>query len=195
MDAGLQLCAGQLPQGRGTRLASGATAQAASACVLNRGAVYTAAQSLGITERLLELASAYARERVQFGKAIGTYQAIKHQLASVAVKLEFARAVVYAAAARLGQLDERACAAVSHAKLAATAAADLAARAAIQVHGAMGYSWELDLHFYMKRAWSLAGRWGDHNFHARRLQSLICSGALALGPDQTFAGMSQRSVT
>jgi hypothetical protein len=51
----------------------------------------------------------------------------------------------------------------------------------------MGYSWEVDLHFYMKHAWALAGSWGDHNFHARRLQSLLCGGALTLGPDQTFA--------
>jgi alkylation response protein AidB-like acyl-CoA dehydrogenase len=56
----------------------------------------------------------------------------------------------------------------------------------MQVHGAMGYSWELDLHFYMKRAWALAGVWGDRNFHARRLQSLVLDGAIALGADRTF---------
>jgi len=190
VDAGLQLGAAQLAAGRGMRLASAAAAQAASARLLNRGAVHAAAQSLGVAGRLLELAASYARERVQFGKPIGAYQAVKHHLASVAVKLEFARAVVYAAATRLGQLEARAAAAASHAKLAATAAADLAARTAIQVHGAMGYSWELDLHFYMKRAWSLAGRWGDHNFHARRVQSLVCGGALGLGPEQSFAAAS-----
>jgi alkylation response protein AidB-like acyl-CoA dehydrogenase len=190
LDAGLQLCAAQLAAGRGTLLASAGMAQAASGRLLNRGAVQAAAQALGVAERLLELAAAYAKERVQFGKPVGAYQAIKHHLASVAVKLEFARAVVYAAATRLAHLDVRACVAASHAKLAAVAAADQAARSAIQVHGAMGYSWELDLHFYMKRAWSLAGRWGDHNFHARRVQSLVCGGALGLGPDQTFAATS-----
>jgi alkylation response protein AidB-like acyl-CoA dehydrogenase len=102
------------------------------------------------------------------------------------VKLEFARPVVYAAATRLGGTDARTEACASHAKLAASDAAELAARTAIQVHGAMGYSWELDLHFFMKRAWALAGAWGERSFHARRLQALVCSG-LALGPDQTFA--------
>jgi alkylation response protein AidB-like acyl-CoA dehydrogenase len=136
---------------------------------------------------MLELSAAYAKERVQFGRPIGTNQAVKHHLANVAVKLEFARAVVYAAVTRVGAVDARSLAAVSHAKLAASAAADLAARTAIQVHGAMGYSWEVDLHFYMKHAWALAGSWGDRNFHARRLQGLLCGGALTPGPDQTFA--------
>jgi alkylation response protein AidB-like acyl-CoA dehydrogenase len=86
----------------------------------------------------------------------------------------------------VGDLGARSLAAVSHAKLAATDAADLAARTAIQVHGAMGYSWELDLHFYMKRAWALAGAWGDRSFHARCMQTLVCGEAFPLGPDQTF---------
>jgi alkylation response protein AidB-like acyl-CoA dehydrogenase len=148
--------------------------------------VFSAAQCLGLTERMLTLAADYARERVQFGKPIGSYQAVKHHLASVAVKLEFARPVVYAAVTRLEGIDARTEACASHAKLAAADAAELAARTAIQVHGAMGYSWELDLHFFMKRAWALAGAWGERGFHARRLQALVCS-KLALGPDQTFA--------
>jgi alkylation response protein AidB-like acyl-CoA dehydrogenase len=154
--------------------------------LLNRGALYTAAQCLGVAERMLSISVEYAKERHQFGKPIGSYQAIKHHLASVAVKLEFARAVVYAAVAHVGDLGSRSLAAVSHAKLCATDAAELAARTAIQVHGAMGYSWEVDLHFYMKRAWGLAGAWGDHSFHARRVQTLVCAEAFALGPDQTF---------
>ena len=187
VDAGRRLFEPRLRPGRGRLLVSGDAARARTARLLNRGAVHTAAQCLGVAERMLELASAYAKERVQFGRPIGANQAIKHHLASVAVKLEFARAVVYAAATRVEGLDARTLSAVSHAKLAASGAADLAARTAIQVHGAMGYSWEVDLHFYMKHAWALAGSWGDHNFHARRLQSLLCGGALTLGPDQTFA--------
>jgi alkylation response protein AidB-like acyl-CoA dehydrogenase len=128
----------------------------------------------------------YAKARTQFGRAIGSYQAIKHHLATVQVKLEFARPVSYAAVTRVADLDERAFAAVSHARLAAADAAELAARTGVQVHGAMGYSWEVDLHFYMKRAWALAGAWGDRNFHARRVQSLLFEGRLALGPDRTF---------
>ncbi len=159
--------------------------------LLNRGALHTAAQCLGVAERMLAISVDYAKERHQFGKPIGSYQAIKHHLASVAVKLEFARAVVYAAVAHVVDLGPRALASVSHAKLAAADAADLAARTAIQVHGAMGYSWEVDLHFYMKRAWALGGAWGDHSFHARRIQTLVCGEAFPLGPDQTFERTAQ----
>jgi alkylation response protein AidB-like acyl-CoA dehydrogenase len=174
-----------LPTGAAA-LARDAQARELAERLLNRGALYTAAQCLGVAERMLGISVEYAKERHQFGKPIGAYQAIKHHLASVAVKLEFARAVVYAAVAHVGDLGPRSLAAVSHAKLAAAETADLAARTAIQVHGAMGYSWEVDLHFYMKRAWALAGAWGDHSFHARCVQSLVCGGAFALGPDQTF---------
>jgi alkylation response protein AidB-like acyl-CoA dehydrogenase len=112
---------------------------------------------------------------------------VKHQFASAQVKLEFARPVVYAAAAALEGPVERAQVAVSHAKLAAVAATDACARIAMQSHGAMGYSWEVDLHFYMKRGWALAGAWGDGNFHARRVQSALWSGVQPLVPDHTFS--------
>jgi alkylation response protein AidB-like acyl-CoA dehydrogenase len=187
VDAGRRLLEPHAAAGGGEVLARGVRAEALSARLLNRGAVFSAAQCLGVAERMINFAAEYAKERMQFGKPIGAYQAIKHHLASVQVKLEFARPVVYAAVTRAAELDPRAAAAVSHAKLAAADAAELAARTAIQVHGAMGYSWELDLHFYMKRAWALQGSWGDRNFHAQRVQSLVCGGALALGPDQTFA--------
>jgi alkylation response protein AidB-like acyl-CoA dehydrogenase len=70
--------------------------------------------------------------------------------------------------------------------MAASDAADLAARTSLQVHGAMGYSWEVDLHFFMKRAWALAGAWGDRGFHMRRLSALVFDGGLQLGPGHTF---------
>lgn len=169
-----------------TRLVSGAAGRTAWARAFERGALYAAAQCLGLTQRMIDIAVAYACERTQFGRPIGSYQAIKHHLATVQVKLEFARAHVYAAAARVVDADQRAAAAVSSAKLAAGDAAELAARTGIQVHGAMGYSWEVDLHFYMKRAWALIGSWGDRSFHMRRVQSLVLGGSLPLGSDQTF---------
>jgi alkylation response protein AidB-like acyl-CoA dehydrogenase len=169
-----------------TLIAQGEAARAASARAFERGALFAAAECAGLAERMIQIAVAYAQQRTQFGKPIGSYQAIKHSLATSQVKLEFARPVLYAAASRNADLGVRARALVSHAKLAATEAADLAARTSIQVHGAMGYSWELDLHFYMKRAWALAGAWGDRNFHARRVQSLVLDGAIALGADRTF---------
>jgi len=186
LDAARRLARLEVAVDEAHRLASGEAARAVSERAASRGALYAAAQCLGLTERMLALAVSYAKERVQFGRPIGAYQAIKHHLASVQVKLEFARPAVYAAAARVADLDAPTLAAVSHAKLAAGDAAELAARTAIQVHGAMGYSWEVDLHFYMKRAWALEGTWGDRSFHARRVQSLVLGGAFALGPDQTF---------
>jgi alkylation response protein AidB-like acyl-CoA dehydrogenase len=104
------------------------------------------------------------------------------------MKLEFARPVVYHASTRVGATESslRARVAVSHAKLAAADAADLAARTAIQVHGAMGYSWEVALHRFMKRAWALAGAWGDRSFHTRRVSSAVLGGCIALGPGGTF---------
>ena len=174
------------PLNESTRIATGRIAEQCSQRALARGALYCAAQLVGLCARMIELATAYARERRQFGKQIGSYQAIKHQLATAQVKLELARPVLYAAATRVGSLDTRAQAAISHAKMAATDAADLAARTSLQVHGAMGYSWEVDLHFFMKRAWALAGAWGDRGFHMRRLSVLLLEGALQLGPGYTF---------
>ena len=169
-----------------TRIATGAAVREACLRAVDRGARHAAAQCLGVAERMLEIAVAYASDRKQFGQAIGAYQGLKHQFASAQVKLEFARPVVYAAAASLGEPGEMPVA-VSHAKLAAVAAADACARIAMQAHGAMGYSWEVDLHFYMKRAWALAGAWGDCNLHARRVQAALWSGAQPLGPAHTFS--------
>lgn len=169
-----------------TRIASGAAARAAWASACERGALYSAAEMLGLAARLISMAVEYTAQRQQFGKAIGSYQAVKHHLANAQVKLEFARPVVYAAAALLDDDTDRARILVSHAKLAASDAADFAARMAMQVHGAMGYSWEVDLHFFMKRAFVLAGWYGDRNHHMRRVQSLIFSDRLAIGPEFTF---------
>ncbi|HTV94933.1 MAG TPA: acyl-CoA dehydrogenase family protein [Steroidobacteraceae bacterium] len=186
VDALRRLASIDADLGAHTLIARGAEARGASERALERGALFAAAESVGLAERMIQLAVDYAAARTQFGAPIGSYQAIKHALASAQVRLEFARPVLYSAASRGGETSVRGRALVSHAKIAATDAADLAGRTAMQVHGAMGYSWEVDLHFYMKRAWALAGAWGDRNFHARRLQSLVLDGAIALGPDHTF---------
>lgn len=154
--------------------------------LLDLAALMSAAQMLGTTARMLELATDYAKQREQFGQPIGKFQAIKHHLATVAVKLEFARPVLWRAAVALDERQPRAGVHVSHAKLAATDAAMLAAETAIQVHGAMGYTYEVDLHFWMKRAWALAGAWGDRAYHFNRCDAAVIGGQIALGPDQTF---------
>ena len=152
---------------------------------LDRGALFAASQMLGLAQRAVDLAVDYAKSRNQFGKPIGSYQAVKHLLATAQVKIEFARPVVYAAAASLENFDVYSRARISHAKLAAAEAADLACRTSIQVHGAMGYSWEVDVHFFLKRTLALTNWWGDTRFHRNRVAARVF--AQPLGADQTFA--------
>lgn len=152
---------------------------------LDRAAVFNAAFGLGLAQRSVDLAVAYAQDRQQFGKPIGSYQAVKHHLASAQVAIEFARPVVAAAAADLAARDIQSRARASHAKLVALEAADQAARAAIQVHGAMGYSWEVDVHLFLKRALALTQTWGSPAFHRARIARRIFT--QPVGPDQTFS--------
>lgn len=152
---------------------------------LDRAALFAAAQGLGLAQRAIDLAVDYAKERTQFGKPIGSYQAVKHHLASAQVTVEFARPVVQAAAAAIGRQDDHARARVSHAKLVALEAADQAGRSSIQVHGAMGYSWEVDVHFFLKRAMALTYAWGDPAFHRARVAERLFRHPA--GPDQLFA--------
>jgi alkylation response protein AidB-like acyl-CoA dehydrogenase len=167
-----------------TRVVAAAAGRALWADALDRGALFTAAQCLGLAQRCVDLAVAYARERQQFGKPIGSYQAVKHLLANAQVSIEFARPVVHAAAAQFAARDAMSRARISHAKLAAVAAADLGARTAVQVHGAMGFSWAVDVHFFLKRALALTYAWGEPAFHQARVESRVLQ--YPLGPDQTF---------
>jgi alkylation response protein AidB-like acyl-CoA dehydrogenase len=152
---------------------------------LDRAALFAAAQGLGLAQRAVDLAVAYAKDRQQFGKPIGSYQAVKHLLASAQVAIEFARPVVFAAAADIGHTDVHARSRVSHAKIVALEAADQAARASIQVHGAMGYSWEVDVHLFLKRTLALTNFWGTPSFHRNRIAERTFT--QPTGPDQTFA--------
>ncbi len=161
-----------------TRIGGNALLDAA----LDRGALFAAAQLLGLAQRAVDLSVAYAKERQQFGKPIGSFQAVKHHLASAQVKIEFARPVVLAAAAMAA--SPLSVTRISHAKLAATAAAEAATHAAVQVHGAMGYSWEVDVHFLLKRSLALGQAWGTPAFHRVRVAAHIMSSPL--GADRTF---------
>ena len=151
-----------------------------------RGALFSASELLGLTARMIDMATEYAKERQQFGKPIGSYQAVKHHLASAFVKLEFAKPVVYKASADLAKGVSNADVAVAHAKIAATDAAINAAEVAIQVHGGMGYTFEVDLHLWMKRAWALSGQWGDRNHHMNIIDTAIIDNRMALGPSENF---------
>ena len=153
---------------------------------LNRGALATAAQLLGLARCMLDLGVDYAAQRKQFGKPIGSFQAVKHHLADVAVKIEFAAPVVHRAAWSLANGHPRVDVHVSHAKLAASEAALAAARKSLQVHGAMGYTWEADLQMFMKRAWALEAYWGDRGFHKQRIATAVLADGAPLGPGNTF---------
>ena len=150
-------------------LAEGEMAAGAIAKALDRGALGTAAQLLGLGQQMLDLTVAYVKERRQFGVPIGSFQAVKHHLADAALRLEFARPVVYAAAwsAATGQPD--ASRAASHAKAAASDAARFVGRQALQCHGAIGYTVEYDLHLWLKRVWALSAAWGDAAHHRSRV--------------------------
>ena len=148
-------------------LAYGVAAEAAVSLLADRAAAGTAALLIGLADRMVAMASAYAKERHQFGKPIGTFQAVKHQLADARVALEFARPATYRAAWSLATAQPALSHDASMAKAMASDAADLAARVALQVHGAIGYTWECDLHFFLKRTWALSRAWGDAATHRR----------------------------
>ncbi|EXF93399.1 acyl-CoA dehydrogenase [Pseudomonas fluorescens HK44] len=169
-----------------TLVCSGEQGRALWADVLNRGALSVAGQLLGLAQRMLDLTVDYAAQRKQFGKPIGSFQAVKHHLADVATKLEFAKPALYRAAYALANNEANAGVWVSHARLACCEASWLAARHGIQVHGAMGYTWEVDLQMFMKRAWSLDATWGDRAFHKSRVAEYVLGDAVRLGPGHTF---------
>jgi alkylation response protein AidB-like acyl-CoA dehydrogenase len=130
-----------------------------------RAALATAAMAVGVGAALLDTTVAYVRDRHQFGKPVGSYQAVKHQLADVALALTFARPCVTRAAWCVATADPATRRDVAAAKALAADAADLAARTALQCHGAIGYTSEYDLGLWLKRAWTLAAAFGDAAHH------------------------------
>jgi alkylation response protein AidB-like acyl-CoA dehydrogenase len=132
-----------------------------------RATIGTAAQQCGLAQRMLDLTADYAKERRQFGVPIGSFQAVKHHLANARIALEFARPLVYRAAVTLDPIH------ASMAKSKADDAALVTARAALQCHGAIGYTTEYDLHLYMKRAWALARSMGDGRVHRGRVAEAV----------------------
>jgi alkylation response protein AidB-like acyl-CoA dehydrogenase len=140
---------------------------------LHEGVVLTAALSSGIASRTTELAVAFAKQRHQFDKPIGSFQAVKHMCADMLVRAEVARAAVDAAGVMLDDPDVDATTAVHTAKLLASEYAIANAKACIQVHGGMGFTWEVDAHLYLKRAAVLATRFGGVDAHAEQLASSL----------------------
>ena len=159
-----------------TVLVSGDRAEAHLATTGARAAVETGAELLGLADAMISLTAAYAKDRHQFGVPIGSFQAVKHLLAGAQVLLEFARPVVYGAAWALDTGSPDASRAASVAKAYASDAATEAARVSLQVHGAIGYTWECDLHLFLKRTWALAEAWGSADDHRARLLDSLLAG-------------------
>jgi len=155
--------------GAGTRLAHNADAHRLIDAAFDRAAVGTAAQLVGLADRIIDITADYAREREQFGKAIGSFQAVKHHLANARIRLEFARPAVYRAAHSVATDAPTRSRDVSMAKVFAGEAGLLAAKVGLQVHGAIGYTWEHDLHLFMKPAWVRVVAYGDTAWHRARV--------------------------
>jgi len=147
------------------RLGAPGEAGALLALLLRAGAVGAAAGLLGCARRCLDMSVGYAKVREQFGQPIGAFQAIRHRLAEMLVEVENAHVATYYAAWALDAQAEDALLAVSVAKAYVGEAARKVCGEAIQIHGGIGFTWEFDLHLYVKRAKALEAQYGDADHH------------------------------
>ena len=157
-----------------------------NSAVSSRGSLMTAALLIGLAQKMVDLSSIYVLDRTQFGKPIGSFQAVKHMLADVAVKIEFAKPAVYRAAYSLSENNPKSALHCAHAKLMCAQAAELACKNSIQAHGAMGYTWEMDLHIYMRKAWSMMACWGNEDKQQELIFKTLSSTNEELGVLYTF---------
>jgi alkylation response protein AidB-like acyl-CoA dehydrogenase len=155
--------------------ASGDPQTADTATAFEFGALFTAAQLVGAGQAMLDASVSYAKQRSQFGRVIGSYQAVKHELADVHIAVELARPLVYGAALSLADGSPEAARDVSAAKAAASEAALLSARSSLQTHGAIGYTQEHDLSLLLLRVQALRSAWGDPTWHRHRVLEALTS--------------------
>ena len=141
--------------------------------LVDRGATGVAAEMLGGASRVLEMAVEYAKDRVQFGHPIGSFQAVKHRCADMLVDVEGMRSSVYWAAWCLAAGDRDASVAASTAKIWGSDASHRVMASGLQVHGGIGFTWEHDLHLFMKRAQLDQLTFGDAGFHRELLAALL----------------------
>ena len=145
--------------------------------VLHRLCVALAAESTGIAQRTMEMAVAYAKDRQQFGRPIGSYQAVSHRCAQMLLETENARSAVYGAAWAADAEPESLPTAASMAKAYASDAGWRVPDASIQVHGGIGFTWEHDLHFFLKRGRANAAMFGDAKWHRERVADAVLAEA------------------
>jgi alkylation response protein AidB-like acyl-CoA dehydrogenase len=158
-------------------VASGPAVARAVARALDFGALAASAQLLGAGRALLEASARHARDRVQFGQPVGSFQAVKHQLADVLIGLEFARPLLLAAAIALADDSPTAARDVSAAKVACADAAHRAARTGLQVHGAIGYTAEHDAGVWLTKIQALGPAWGNQAAHRARVLAALTASA------------------
>jgi alkylation response protein AidB-like acyl-CoA dehydrogenase len=141
--------------------------------LVDRGAAFASAEMLGGASRAMDMAVEYAKDRVQFGRPIGSFQAVKHRCADMLVDVEGMRSSAYWAAWCIGAGDEDASVAASTAKIWCSDASKRVMASALQVHGGIGFTWEHDLHLFLKRAQLDQVSFGDAAFHRQRLADLL----------------------
>lgn len=146
---------------------------AEAAAHLDRGAVFHSAEMLGAAEAVMNLAVEYAKVREQFGRPIGSFQAVKHRCADMLVDIEGMRSAVYHAAWALGAATPDAATAAASAKIWCSDAGVRVAESALQVHGGIGFTWEADVHLYLKRAQLDQTAFGDARHHRARLAAIL----------------------
>ena len=141
--------------------------------ILDRAAIALAAEQIGGAQRCLDLAVAYAKEREQFGRPIGSFQAIKHKAADMLIELEAARSAAYYAACVAAEGSPELAVAASLAKASCSDAYFRCAADCLQIHGGVGFTWEYDVHLYLKRARSSEQLLGDPSWHRERIARQI----------------------
>jgi alkylation response protein AidB-like acyl-CoA dehydrogenase len=145
--------------------------------VFHRACVALAAESTGIAQRTMEMAVEYAKDRQQFGRPIGSYQAVSHRCAQMLLETENSRSAVYGAAWAAGAEPASLPRAASMAKAYASDAGWRVPDASIQVHGGIGFTWEHDLHFFLKRGKANAAMFGGAKWHRERVADLVLAEA------------------
>jgi len=173
LDMTRQLCDITLDDAQGTPVAIGAAAEAAVSAGLAAGAAVLAAEQLGLAQRCLDMTVSYVRERRQFARQIGSFQAVKHRLADLWTAITLARAASRYAAACLADGDPDAPVAVALAKSACCDAAVTAAQECVQLHGGIGFTWEHPAHLYLKRAKAASVAYGTPGAHRAALADLV----------------------
>jgi alkylation response protein AidB-like acyl-CoA dehydrogenase len=150
--------------------------------VLQRVCVAISAEMTGIAQRTMEMAVDYAKERQQFGRPIGSYQAVSHRCAQMLLETEGARSATYYAAWAADASPDDLPLAASMAKAYASDAGWRVANASLQVHGGIGFTWEHDLHLWLKRAKADAAMFGDAHWHRERVADMVLAQAAEREP-------------